>query len=722
MKNRFLLIFSLALVTLGVCKVSAQWQPTSGPRTGVVRALAVINNSLMLEMDGSVFVSTDHGESWSTRNVGLPTPIYPNIFVQIGNAVFFGSDLGLYRSDVYAQSWRKSGTGLDSFMIQTMVVDGGRLYAGTNKGIYCSTDTGKSWLSLNDSITGNHAIIKIVLIGDTILTTGSRVAQSLFRSTDKGRSWVKADSGLSKGSTLETMMVCGSKIVMGCDNLGVYVSTNAGVSWNNSANGLSRDSVSTVYTIVEKAGLLYAQVYGGDKKSGVYISSDTGVTWTQTEHIVAGELTVFGSELFMFASYGALGIYRSTDNGITWQEKSHGLANYRTDVATVCGNNLWVATHRPDVPWDIITVSPDSGTTWQLPLIDTESGANGTPMIVYSADGLLLVGFQDQGVFSSSDCGRTWAYNSSGLPDGTTIQSFLKSGDAILASVDAPWANSGALHEVKGVFYSTDQGGLWNSSTWPAGESTLHTINCFAVLGEMIFAGSDSGLYASSDHGISWKRTPALNNTQNFTALLGVGEVLYSVVDSTALGRSNDSGATWQSLTNGLIESKIFDVKTAGSIVFIGSDKGVFLSTNNGDNWSRISDNMRDTSVRALAFLNGFVFAGGESVMWKRPLSELITGVDQDIRFTPSLISLEQNVPNPFSQSTSIDFTLPASDHAVLKIFNSLGQEIQTLVDGQQSPGHHTATFNADHLQNGVYWYRLSAGKNVMTQKMIVVR
>lgn len=87
-----------------------------------------------------------------------------------------------------------------------------------------------------------------------------------------------------------------------------------------------------------------------------------------------------------------------------------------------------------------------------------------------------------------------------------------------------------------------------------------------------------------------------------------------------------------------------------------------------------------------------------------------------------STVFLTSCYPNPFAAATAIDFTLTQPEHVTLKIFNSLGQEIVTLVDAQQSPGHHTATFNAEHLQIGVYWYRLTAGKNVLTQKMIVVR
>jgi len=88
----------------------------------------------------------------------------------------------------------------------------------------------------------------------------------------------------------------------------------------------------------------------------------------------------------------------------------------------------------------------------------------------------------------------------------------------------------------------------------------------------------------------------------------------------------------------------------------------------------------------------------------------------------PSLSVMAQNYPNPFSATTAIDFTLPEPAHVELKIYNALGVEVATLVNGEQDAGAHTVPFNAGNAQNGIYVYRLTAGKYSQTGKMTIVR
>lgn len=76
----------------------------------------------------------------------------------------------------------------------------------------------------------------------------------------------------------------------------------------------------------------------------------------------------------------------------------------------------------------------------------------------------------------------------------------------------------------------------------------------------------------------------------------------------------------------------------------------------------------------------------------------------------PSQYRLWQNFPNPFNPSTTIAFGVPRSSHVILKLYNFLGQEIQTLVNEQLHPGQFEVQWHADGMPSGVYFYRIQAG------------
>lgn len=85
----------------------------------------------------------------------------------------------------------------------------------------------------------------------------------------------------------------------------------------------------------------------------------------------------------------------------------------------------------------------------------------------------------------------------------------------------------------------------------------------------------------------------------------------------------------------------------------------------------------------------------------------------------PDLFSLE-NHPNPFTYNTTISYNLPEKANVKLVVFNALGQEILTMVNQVQQPGIYKFEFTNDNRKKGLYYYRLQAGNNFTTRKMIL--
>jgi hypothetical protein len=88
----------------------------------------------------------------------------------------------------------------------------------------------------------------------------------------------------------------------------------------------------------------------------------------------------------------------------------------------------------------------------------------------------------------------------------------------------------------------------------------------------------------------------------------------------------------------------------------------------------------------------------------------------------PENYIIEQNFPNPFNPSTTIRYALPSSAHVRLTIHDVLGREIATLVNEEQSVGWNEIKWNADAFANGMYFYRLSAGRFIETRKMLLMK
>jgi hypothetical protein len=88
----------------------------------------------------------------------------------------------------------------------------------------------------------------------------------------------------------------------------------------------------------------------------------------------------------------------------------------------------------------------------------------------------------------------------------------------------------------------------------------------------------------------------------------------------------------------------------------------------------------------------------------------------------PTLANLYQNYPNPFNPSTKINYSVPQTSNVVIKVFDILGNEIETLVNEEKAIGTYEINWYAENLPSGIYFYRLQAGSFIETKKMILMK
>jgi hypothetical protein len=89
---------------------------------------------------------------------------------------------------------------------------------------------------------------------------------------------------------------------------------------------------------------------------------------------------------------------------------------------------------------------------------------------------------------------------------------------------------------------------------------------------------------------------------------------------------------------------------------------------------------------------------------------------------TPIEYSLEQNYPNPFNPITTINYQIPKRGLVSIKVFNTMGKEVATLVNQYKNQGKYIVNFNASELSSGVYFYQIRVNDFVSCKKMVLTK
>ena len=104
----------------------------------------------------------------------------------------------------------------------------------------------------------------------------------------------------------------------------------------------------------------------------------------------------------------------------------------------------------------------------------------------------------------------------------------------------------------------------------------------------------------------------------------------------------------------------------------------------------------------------------------------IVTGISVKDVNHPITFNLSQNYPNPFNPSTKINFSIPRRGFVTLKVYDMLGKEIATLVNGNMNEGNYSADFSENlitkQLSSGIYIYQLKEEKFVQTRKMVLLK
>ncbi len=325
-------------------------------------------------------------------------------------------------------------------------------------------------------------------------------------------------------------------------------------------------------------------------------------------------------------------------------------------------------------------------------------------------------------ILKSVDNGSTWEIKTS-----NTIENL---NDVAIYSPTMVYAcgNNGTL------LYSEDMGDTWLTIATETTENLNHiayindiAINVIQV--KMIMTGSNGTVLLSHDYGTTW--VPGTSGvTEQLNAAFSLGNnYFYAVGNNGTLIKSDDGGYTWSVLTTTMIDN-INDIKFLGdfSTGIASCDNGAILRTTDaGLTWEVVTTpstsdlfavNFSGTDLGITVGENGteLYSVDGGATWISKETDKLASVINNDIK-------LLQNYPNPFNPSTMINYELPFNASVSVKIYDMLGKEVRTLVNGYQNSGTYSVSFNASNLSSGIYFYvlRASTGNGEMTKTMRMI-
>ncbi len=186
------------------------------------------------------------------------------------------------------------------------------------------------------------------------------------------------------------------------------------------------------------------------------------------------------------------------------------------------------------------------------------------------------------------------------------------------------------------------------------------------------------------------------------------------------IGLQKFDGASWKSYTDATyIYAMVIDKYNNK---WLGTLNGLYKF--DGTNWTLFTkDNspLPDNSIYALAVDNK------QRIWIGTPLGLAMYDQDGTVNVDnnetlPNDYYISQNYPNPFNPTTTISYSILQLTYVTLKVYDSLGREIATLVNSEKNPGKYEVNFDGSKLSSGVYFYRITAGSFTQTKKLILLK
>jgi photosystem II stability/assembly factor-like uncharacterized protein len=561
----------------------------AGPFGGSARSIAIDpeNGRALIagSRDSLLFRSEDAGASWRLLPFPRGTPgVFNSVLIDPHESPHYyagldagdSPDSGVYESKDAGQTWQALA-GLRGARIESLAlspINSSMLAAGTSKGVFVSSDRGVTWSRIsraNDPEMQEITALAFDPADTKVLYAGT--PHLPWKTTDGGESWHSISSGLIDDSDIFSIRVNPNhpRLVFASACSGIYRSDSGGEAWHK-IQGIPGTHRRT-HIIAEdprEADTIFAGT-----TLGLFKSPDGGKTWRHLSSEQVNWMVFDPAEphtLYLATEFA--GILKSTDSGETFHPMNEGFANHRLSEITSDGKRLYASSTYEGL-FGGVFVSADSGLQWSLRANEEAlHGQNLHSLTASPSDPNVVFAASEDAILKSADAGRSWVP----VPEPRTV----------IVRAARKGHPAQVIHT--------------------AGRVHIHALRAVQLDKRLeLFAGTDSGLFRSSNSGATWEQVKSAGITG--VSVLAIyappnGVSRLAVRTGSGLFVSEDTGRTWQAalVPNGYY---IYDVALPVEhdiAILAATSRGVLQSTDEGAHWKLVTEGVPAATVDSVRF------------------------------------------------------------------------------------------------------------------------
>jgi photosystem II stability/assembly factor-like uncharacterized protein len=691
-----------------------------------------------------LYRSTNNGSSWISVMSGL---IFDLVLHPTSHNIMYAAKqtAGIFKSTDHGATWTQLPIGVPSDSVGRVAMDLCRsqpsiLYAaivsgkGTSnlKAVVKSTNDGASWTRINNASTPNFYSTYGWYLNELAVdpqnpnhvTIGG---VSIYRSVNGGATW-STISGLHVDHHAHEYSLSNPTICYEGNDGGIYRSTNSGQTYTS----LNANLPITQFYEMGLSTLDPTRMGGGTQDNGSWDRKTGASTWAKST----------GGDGFyvVFDPTNANYIYTESQNGYHYRSTNGG-ASYSGINTGLYGSGLWntpVAIH-PTTPTVLFTATTkqlykttNRGTLWVPYHGNMDSASSINYIAINPRNGNhMFVGYRNGRIWRSTNGGASWTNSQSGLPTRVCMDIQPH------PTNDSIWFASYSGYSTPNIFKTTNGGATWSGISASLAALPVSAIEVNPWDPDMIFAGTDLGVYVTTNGGSTWnivsqgmpKVVVADLELQRATGTLYAathGRSVFSLdvmvpVQFTSFAAERDGAharlswrTAWEVNSMGFaVERREQRAGTEGAWQEIGYVPSTG-SPQGGEHYS-----WRDTQLprdaAAVTYRLRQIDADG-TIDYSPEVRLMLDDA------APTFLTLEQNYPNPFNPSTVIRWQHPETQQVRLVVTDLGGREVAVLVDGVRGAGEHAEVFDAQGLPAGTYFYHLTTPGARRTRSMTILK